>query len=246
MILENSSPVPFESMVAIGAIPGWSIFRQFGENPDIGSGTEQIWPLGVIQVLPSAAGVASFSSSSAADTSAGTGAQSICINGLADGYVSATEIIATNGTGTVTTTTEFLRINEAYAINVGSGGVNAGNITISIGGNPQCYIGAASGQSQVSQYTCPSGHSLLLRLLDSTTGRISGNVDLAAKWQFRTGPGKSWRSVVDLYPYQGQVNIEGYYFLPEKVDIRGIVTSTGTGLNCHIEYSGFIINNDYI
>lgn len=60
---------PFYLAVAMGKIPGHSVYRKFGENPDIdsGSGFEDIWDVGGSYVPPTVARTHNIASSAAAD-----------------------------------------------------------------------------------------------------------------------------------------------------------------------------------
>ena len=240
---------PFDFAVASGDIPGWRTFRKFAMNPDIDAGTEQIWPLGTIQVLPTTAAVASVTSDDAADDVGGTGALVITIQGLDANYVEVEEDVILTGAIAATTTQTFLRIYRSFVTLVGTGGVNAGNITISVGVNPQAYIELNEGQTHISQYTVPAGHTLILPNLVATTGRISA-FDLSIQWQVRfyneasNNNYESWRSLLDVFPYEGQVALVGtVQTVVEKSDIRVIAVSTGGNLNCHVDYSGFLVDN---
>jgi hypothetical protein len=84
---------------------------------------------------PTSGAQRSMASSSAADTSAGTGARTVRITyyTLSAGTVAGpfTEIITLNGTGNVNTVaTNICYIEKLEVITVGSGGVNAGTITL--------------------------------------------------------------------------------------------------------------------
>ena len=249
----RNTGLDWASRVAIGQVAGWTPFRKFAMNNDMDSGTEQIWPLGTIQVLPTTAAVASTVSSSTDDDLAGTGARNITIYGLDANYALVEETIDMDGTTAVTTTQTFLRIYSANVTVVGTGAQNAGNITISVGGNAQAYIEAGEGQSHISQYTVPANYTLLLNSLDATVGRISGTNDLALQWQMRlynessNNNYESWRSILDTFPYQTQILVtNATQLVPEKADIRVLGVTGGTNLVCQVDYSGYLIETDYI
>ena len=249
----RNTGLDWASMVALGQVAGWTTFRKFAMNDDIDSGTEQIWPLGTIQVLPTTAVVASTVSDDEADDVAGKGARNITIYGLDANYALVEETIDMDGTTAVTTTQTFLRIYRAAVTIVGTGGENAGNITISVGGNAQAYIEAAEGQTQISQYTVPANHTLLINAVDATVGRIGGTNDLALQFQIRlynessNNNYESWKTVLDTFPYQNQIIVNNStQIVPEKSDIRVLGVTAGTNLVCQVDYSGFLIETDYI
>jgi len=71
-----------------------------------------------------------ISSSSVADTAAGTGARTIAICGLDADYKHLIEIIALNGQTQVETVKAFLRVFSVEVASVGSGRTNAGDLYI--------------------------------------------------------------------------------------------------------------------
>ena len=174
------------SHAALGQIPGWTSFRKFGMNPDVDSGREQVWPPGIIQVLPlvGGEGVASIVSDSIADDLGSTGGEKLLVQGIDSSYNLIEESVDMDGTTPVLTILEFYRIYRAYFTQAGTGMENAGNISISIGGALQAYIELLEGQTHITQYTVPADHTLLLYYYAVNSGRI-GNFDLAAQFQIR-------------------------------------------------------------
>lgn len=144
-----------------GLLSGLSGFRKFGKNDDIDTATlpESIWLQGGLYPFQSSTYQAEVLSSSANDTAAGTGARTVRIIGLAgDDWSQVTETITMNGTSAVAgTRTDWRRIDRAFAVTVGSGGVNEGDITVRLqgGGAVQSTIGAGRGQTQVGVLTIP-------------------------------------------------------------------------------------------
>jgi hypothetical protein len=246
--------ISFDVLAAFGAIPGVRKFRKFGMNDDVDSGIEEIWPLGTVRTLPAAAGTISTVSSSANDTALGTGCRTMKVFGLDADWVEQEEEITLNGVTPVVSTNEYLRIYRSYIEQVGSGGVNEGNITVSIGGNAQSYIAADLGQSQQASYTVPADHTLMIASVEMSTGRI-GAADLSLQLQMRLydetiGAYLGWRSRVNVFPYETTWelgHIEGTRFIfPEKTDMRGITNGTPNNSQAHMEYSGFLIHNSFL
>ena len=130
-------------------------------NPDINGSEENLCePNGVLTFLTAASTIRIAAGGNAADTAAGTGARAVYVWGLDADYNEINATIETNGTSASTATTEeFLRVFGARATIVGSGGVNAGNITIEAitGGSTQSYIEAGKGVSKYGTYTIPAG-----------------------------------------------------------------------------------------
>ena len=231
--------VDLKYAAAAGMLNSVTWLRKFAVNRDIDTGTEQMWPLGTIQVLPTVAGVVSLVSDNAADTLLGTGAQKILVQGVDANYNAVSEEVDMDGVTPSVSTTSFLRVFRMYNTQTGTDEINQGNITASIGGNPQSYIAAQDGQTLVSQYTVPAGCALLIVEAHANSGRI-GNGDLEIKLQ-KKQPGEGWRTIVDLYPYEGEASSDVMDLVPEKTDIRGLAVSTVVNLNMSLEYEGFLI-----
>jgi hypothetical protein len=130
----------------------------FSANPDVDTATvpEFVWSQGGVFTFPSAAAAPVVVSGSANDTSAGTGAQTITVTGLDANYLEVTEVVTMNGTSNVNMTTSMLRINKMEVTTAGTGQVNAGAITISIGGTIVSAIPADKGISQTGVFTVPA------------------------------------------------------------------------------------------
>lgn len=242
--------------VAVGALDGYTSFRKFGMNSDVGaSSLEEMWTLGTVRTLPTAAAVASIASDSVeddpvkADTNPGTGAHAIIVIGLDADYNEVTEAVTLNGTGAVTTTTEYLRLYRAYCTTVGTAGYNVGNITISIGGNNQAYIEAQQGQTHLASYTVPLGKTLVINYYNAGVGRMAASGDANINGEIRlydetsANNYQSWRSISDIFLYNGQshTNDRSYTILPEKTDLRMLIFSS-SATQAHGTVAGFLID----
>lgn len=236
----------FKHQVALGRVPGWEVQRKFGMNNAVAAGTEEMWPLGVTRVVPTTAAVASASSDDAADTNTtGTGGWTLEIQGLDEDYLEVSETINLNGLGTVSTTQTFIRINRAVVLTAGTGEINAGNITINVGGNPQAYVEAGEGQTHQTHYTVPANKLFMVTNYTIGVGRMSGSTDLHILGQVRLNSGENdeaWRSITDIYLWNGgrHQNTESATVLPPKTDIRQkIVTDTST--QCYSIIGGYLV-----
>jgi len=122
---------------------------------------------GGVYAWPQAATQLRVSSSTAADTSTGTGARTIKLSGLDANFQPISETLAMAGTSTAVTTASFLRMNRARVATAGSyntlsGGGNAGTITINTGtssamGQISVETAVGTGQTQIGRYTAPAG-----------------------------------------------------------------------------------------
>ena len=158
-----------------------------------------------------------------------------------------TETVVLNGVTGVPTTQEFIRVNRAYCGTVGSGGVNAGNITGTIGGNAQFYISATQGQTSQLQYTVPADKWYVITTLAIVTGRMSGTADIELLGQIRLWNGSgynSWRTISDLHVYQNVwINDSTRTPLPPRTDLRMLIVSSGSTQIAAIT-DGYLVKSD--
>jgi hypothetical protein len=131
--------------------------------------------------------VLKISSSSADDTSAGTGARTVTIVGLDGSYNQVSESITLNGQTAVNTTNSYLYVNGFYVASTGSGGANAGNINAGTGvvtaGVPAVlYDIIATGYNNrtTAHYCVPAGYTGYLTTGVITTGQASGSTSVTA------------------------------------------------------------------
>jgi hypothetical protein len=173
---------PFELQVGRGQITGHSVVHVFGHNPDVDSTEVTVWPATGLLGHPAAPTIMKISSSSADDTSAGTGARTVYILGIngTGGYVS--ETVTLSGQTAVNTVHEYDAIETMSVASVGSGGVNAGTIyagtgTVTAGVPATVYsaMGIGDNLSLVGHWTCPTGYTGYLTAGSISCGNSSGN-----------------------------------------------------------------------
>lgn len=123
----------FALQVSRGQIQGHRSVTIFGFNPDVDTAQVSVWPLPSLITFPATALQMTVSSTSANDTSAGTGARTIVVEGLDANYNEISETVTMNGQTAVTMTKAMLRINYAYVATAGSGNGAAGDIYIGTG-----------------------------------------------------------------------------------------------------------------
>lgn len=203
----NVSNFIFE--VALGNISNFNSVNKFGRNSDIDIGTpEDVWEGGGLysgHPTTSPETVNVFSSD-ANDTSAGTGMRTVTIYGLRTSTSTAeeSETITLNGTSQVTSSLTWYRIYTAEGITYGSGGINAGNITIrhtTTTANVFAVIAAGNGRTTVAAFTIPSGKTGYITALSIYMGRANGsagsaNVSIRVKPNTREGAGNVLRTYI--------------------------------------------------
>jgi hypothetical protein len=157
---------PFELQVSRGQIQGHRNVTVFGFNPDVDTTQVSVWPLPSLITFPASAIQMTVSSSSANDTSAGTGARTIVVQGLDANYNEVSETVTMNGQTAVTMTAALLRVNYAYVLTAGSGNGAAGDIYIGTGtvtaGVPATVYDIIKFDYNVTttgSYTIPAGYT---------------------------------------------------------------------------------------
>lgn len=221
--------------IALGNVSGLTFLVVAGRNPDIDTGTvpEDVWlgggAYGGFDVA--AAEALDVVSSSASDTAAGTGAQSISIEGLDASFNEISEVVVMNGLTTVTTTATFLRVNSVSVNTVGTDGVNQGQITVSqtTSTTVMAVVGSLVGNQQQALYTVPANKTLYLKNISATLNDANGtHADFFIQVRPENG---SWQTSVPFGISQtgGQISADvSYPSIPAKTDIRVRVDATSS------------------
>jgi hypothetical protein len=179
---------PFELQVSRGQIQGHRNVTIFGFNPDVDTAQVSVWPLPSLITFPAAAIQMTVSSSSANDTSAGTGARTVVVQGLNANYNEVTETVTMNGQTAVTMTNALLRVNYAYVATAGSGNSAAGDIYIGTGtvtaGVPATtydIIKFDYNTTTTGSYTVPAGYTAYVSQGLFSTGQASGSTQVEGR-----------------------------------------------------------------
>lgn len=158
------------------------IVNKFGFNADIATDEETIWDQGGSYSYLSSASVLKVSSSSANDTSDGTGARTVQVYGVDSDYNEINEIVTLNGQTAVNTSNSFLRVYRAIVRTAGSGEKNAGDIYVGDGtvtsGVPAtkyAKILVGNNQTLMALWTVPSGYTGYLYQFDCSSGSTAAN-----------------------------------------------------------------------
>ena len=220
----------FELNVSAGIMTEMANVHKFGAVVSTSATYDTVWTEGGAYEFPESAGTITVVSTSTQDSSVGTGASSITVQGLDGDYTEVQETLSLDGTTGVAGTVSFLRTHRAF---IDSGNTNAGNITISIGSTVHCAIAADMGQSQVAFYTVPAGKSAFLKQFTATQNKNQENAVRMFQRQYQEGTTKPFRLVTELNLY-GSNFIKPYsypVFFPEKTDIE---VRAYTGSNCTV------------
>ena len=210
--------------VAQGVHPGVSHINKFGYNTSVGTSYEVICDLGTHH-YPTSAAVASIVSSDAADSSAGTGARTVEVQGLDGDYAEVTETVTMNGTAAVSTTNSFIRIFRVRVKTAGTSETNVGNITLTIGSNI-ARITAGQGQTLMAVYTVPANKTaFLLKFQGSLSKNQEANFQLRAR-DFNNGWNVKglWGTFAEGVTYDYPVPLK--FLEKTDIEIRGKAGAT--------------------
>lgn len=231
--------------VARGNVSGITVASVYGYNPDSKSGVEEcVSDISTAYTFPAAAGTITISSSSGADTGAGTGAQTVKISGLDATYTPVSETVTLLGATAVTTTQTFLRFSNATVQTAGSGGKNAGVLTATLGGDPQCAIPIGMNTSQIGFYTVPAGYTVYIVQADFA---ISESALVTARGSLFVRPFGGVFVIKDNYVAgnsTGQVTTEyrSPVIVPEKSDMI-VVATASANTELFIRLDGIRVTN---
>ena len=215
--LRNAMAVqePYELQVAKGQIAGASTLYKFGTNPDVDGTEETVWSTGGNYPWPAAAFTAFISSSSAADTSAGTGAQTVTVEGV-DGTAAGTIYVANSGVSSGVPT-----------------GITYGQIV------------QGDNQSQMSVYTVPAGFTLFLDDVTFTAAIAIANKNVTAKFVTRDFGSNTFRTKIIQTVQSNLLVLPFNYPLgiAEKTDIECRASSDTTNVEVGASFQGVLIAN---
>ena len=245
---------PFELQVARGQISYHKTIFKFGFNSDIDDSLETVWAQGGLYSHPSSASTMTVSSSSTADTSAGTGARTVEISGLDSDYNEVSETITLNGQTAVTTTNTYIRMNRAIVRSAGSGEQNAGviyvgtgTVTAGVPANKYATIAVGDNQTLMCVWTVPAGYSAYLTQADVTVATTQNNKYATVHLVSR--PNGEVFQVKDKFVKAESVHSQVYTFplkFTEKTDIevRAIGDSSGADIAISAGLDFVYIKND--
>lgn len=224
---------PFNEAVSLGLIPGYTRVGALGNNPDVDTGTlpEDVWSGGGVYPWPTGLVSLEVLSSSASDTSAGTGARTITLNCLDSSYVAFTQVITLNGTSVVSIPTQVFRLNSVVVASVGSNTTNVGDITVrrTGGGITQALIPAGVSSTRQACYTVPAGFSLIMTQIlfdiQSPTGSIARAADMVTYFKGTSGVARKplLLSTTNGAPYNHESDPP--IFVSEKTDVSLVIIS---------------------
>lgn len=248
---------PYELQVSKGQVAGATALYKFGFNPDIDGTEETVWSQGGDVVWPAAAFTAFISSSSTADTSAGTGAQTVTIEGLDENYATQSVTVDMNGQTQVQVgdASGWIRINRAFVVTAGSGGTAAGTVYIAATGvssgvpTGTIYASITDGnQTQMAVYTVPASHTLYLDDLIFTAAISQANNYATVKLNTRDFGSNVFRTkfINVLQSNELIIDFEFPLAIPEKTDIECRAVTSNTNNQIGASFQGVLIANSTV
>ena len=229
-------------------IDGHTYKKIRGHCHSVGTADQELSALGTAGFgnWPSAGGVVSLVSTDAADDGdpGGDGAWTVIVRGLAKTtWNLQEEIVTMNGLGAVTTTNEFIRINEIELVTAGILLTNKGDIIASIGGTDIIKIYANHSTSDAGRYTVPAGHSAHFQ---NPNGSVIGNKEMTYHIFCRDNTianspfllRDSWHSKDGGFRPNGLLDM-----FTEKVDIVIVVHAELAGAKSSASFEGWIEEN---
>jgi hypothetical protein len=174
---------PFELQVARGQISFHEVVHKFGFNSSIDTNLATVWLQGGLYSYLSSASTLYISSSSTADTGAGTGARTVTVSGLDNNYDQKVETVTLNGqSGVELNGSTWFRVNRIVVNTAGSGGANAGVLYVGTesaptGGvptNKYATVLAGDNQTLMCIYTVPRGYTAFLTQKDVSASSSVG------------------------------------------------------------------------
>jgi hypothetical protein len=231
---------PFDLQVSRGQIQGHRNVTVFGFNPDVDTTQVTVWPLPSLITFPVAALQMTVSSTNANDTSAGTGARTVVVEGLDANYNEVTETVTLNGQTPVTMTASLLRVNYAYVAAAGSGNSAAGDIyigtgTVTLGVPATTYdiIKFDYNTTITGSYTVPAGYSAYVSQGLFSAGQAGGSNQVQGRLLTRgTSNIRRTAAVTSINNGVSDYAFEYPLAVPEKTTIEATAIGSSSNNAC--------------
>lgn len=239
--------------ISRGHTLGYRTLYKFGYNPDVNGDEETVWEQGGDYPWLDSAVTMFVSSTSVNDTSGGSGANTILIQGLDENYVEIEETVTLNGQTQVTTQLSYLRVYRAFVTLAGSSGTSGGTIYIgssgATGGVPNGTVYANLGignQTQIAAYTVPAGHTLYVDEINITAALNLANKRVDASFHTRDFGSNVFRTRFINVLQSNQLNQRFKYpqDFAEKTDVEIRVSTNTTNNPIAASFQGVLIKNE--
>jgi hypothetical protein len=192
------TPIPHDYLIdsSLGLVGGNSTMSKFGQNPDVDAAAEEdIWDGGGVWAAPTAARVHTLTGH-ANDTAAGTGAQTVQVQGLDASGDFQEETVTMNGAGGQATSGSYTMIHRMYVVTAGATGWNEGNIlaTAAVDATITARISIGNNQTLMAIYKIPASRTGLLHSLYFSVNKVIGVTPNAVDIKLKALPsGEVWQ-----------------------------------------------------
>ena len=241
---------PFDLQVSRGDVFGHEALFKFGFNSDINGTEETIWTQGGNYPWPTAAFTAYIVSDDAADTSAGTGARTVTVQGLDENYVFQSVDVALYGTTEVQVgdANGWLRVFRAFVLTAGSAGTAAGTLHVQTTGGGTVYANLSNGnQTQMALYTVPAGKTLFLDDINFTAAISQANNYAVVSFSAREFGGIFRKKYVNtLQSNQLIAKFEYPLRFPEKTDMECRAFCSNNNNLIGASFQGVLVDDDLL
>ena len=251
-ITQNGRFEPFELQVARNQITFHKSVTIFGYNDDVDGTLETVWPQGgILPFLPAPANL-SVSSDNANDTSNGTGARTVYIEGLDANHNVISETVTLNGLTAVSTVNQYLHINALYVSSAGSLDSAAGNIyfgtgTVTLGVPANIYdiIKFDYNTRLTGSYTVPAGYTAYVSQGLFSSGQAGGSNAVTGRLVTRgTNDIRLTIAIVTLNNGSADYVFEYPQAVPEKTTIEAQAFGSSTNNACSSMFILVLVKND--
>jgi len=219
----NDSWGDFRFSVATGKIAGLTQREVYGDNPDINGTLEDVWQTGGTLVNPTSAQTLRIVSTSAEDDSTGNAVREVRVEYLDADFETNFVDVQLDGTSKVQVATDFLRLQQAYATNVGSLGDAEGAITLEYGASNVVVgtITAGSNETRRTHFTVPDGYTAYIVGANVSSSK-GGDIYFQLEYRDAATPNAPFIVGNEISIYENGIyfDLPTYYVVPEKYDIR--------------------------
>lgn len=222
--------------VALGRINGATPLYLNGVNGASTTTYETLWDNSSLYTfLATNMAAPTLVSSSANDTAAGTGARTVLVSGVNSSFVEVSETVTLNGVGAVALANSYMSINSMRVLTAGTGGTNAGTLTLASSTPTTHALMAISASMTTSfMYTVPADKTLMmLDLCVATRSATAGGNSLAIETIVNLSGVKTRKFFVPDTSATGGTPFFKFSIplvFEEKTQINGLVISgAGTG-----------------
>lgn len=229
------SSMPYLFDIAEGNVANHMALLRFGDMHSCGTVHSDICGVDSITMhWLTAAERLKVSSSSTNDTSAGTGARTVRLDGLDINGAAMNETVTLNGTTAVTTTASFYRVQTARVMTAGSSGHNEGDIVIknNAANATICGVYHDHNQSSGPWYTVPAGCMLyLIHGFFHNDGGKPAHLDFEMRVPTAVGGSGLWETAMHIPTFSSpiDVNFQAPLVIPYGTDLKcRALTTQGT------------------